>query len=164
MLVCSHPFPVSHNCLSPAPPEHPSHCHKPHTRTTLTFPYGDSSPQEARAAPAQALRGYPSPHALPWSCPGMGPTVSPGRRGRYPAQVTRGRNCWYWSQKEGLSFQRQHQFCDSSSWSVEKNMSGRWRSCRGWLEGLVGPDDSEQRHGLESGPPQLRSHLPSDLR
>lgn len=39
-------------------------------------------------------------------------------------QPMRGRLCQYRSQKKGLSFQRQHQFCASSSWSVENSVWG----------------------------------------
>lgn len=45
------------------------------------------------------------------------PNIQAGLGGRYPAQLMRGRLCWYRAQKEGLSFPRQHQSHGSSSWS-----------------------------------------------
>lgn len=117
-------------------------------------------PQEASAALVQAPRGCPSLDPLPLSCRRAGLAASPGLRGRYPAQPMRGRHCWYRMQKEGLSFQRQHQFCASSSWSVEQ--SSVLRGEEGWqnlLEGLVGQGDTgDKGMDWESGTPQLRSH------
>ena len=118
-------------------------------------------PQEACAVPVQTPRVYRSlglPLGL-WKWKGQVPAASPRLEGWYPVQLTGGLLSWYRAQKEGLLLKWQHQFCSSSSWSVQKSSMLVEMEDLQDVAGRFGQDDKGSKDVIwKSDPHEFRSH------
>ena len=169
-LVCPHPI----HFLSLAPIHHTSPSPKamgevpplPHSTYTSLFPCDYNPDPGACAVPIRTPRVYHSlglPLGL-WKWKGRAPAASPRLEGWYPAQVTGGRLSWYRAQKEGLLLKWQHQFCSSSSWSVQKSSVLVEMEDLQDPAGRFGQDDKGNKNVVwKSGPLKFRSHSAQQL-